>query len=467
MEAKIDEYVSEHKTTFKLLKEKHAINVDKIKIALKIVEDFIRARGLIVFGGQAIDYALRIKGSKLYPDEQIPDYDFLSKNHVTDAYDLVDILRSYGFLEARAIRAIHVQTFRVSILNTFVADCGQLLFDIPTFDYLGMKIASPNFQKIDIHSSLSLPYLSAPRDTILNRWGKDITRYNLMSEFYPIVHIPIQASKYTKTAEIKIKNYVVNGFLAYAIIRDIFEEIIGKSTIPKLTYKIGGDTITLESPTDDDIVINSTLELESLANSYKDFDIYDRCLEWIPFIFQTKNLQILMTKNKKIPFTMYKGIKICTIQYVLQWFLIHSLIDHPAIKRTPETKTIYNNYYKYTLDMMAEMEKHVLGNEKLIQLYYNLPFGLTVMVDDNDDNYDDSYILIMNSMITKFHINDTTISNMNLIANLHKFKPNFDQNLANITDNIPENYESSHAYRPELVDYSKNLIFRRNGAKLT
>ena len=44
--------------------------------ALDIVREFIVERGLILFGGTAIDYALRLKGSKIYPDEQRPDFDF-------------------------------------------------------------------------------------------------------------------------------------------------------------------------------------------------------------------------------------------------------------------------------------------------------------------------------------------------------------------------------------------------------
>ena len=66
--------------------------------ALKIVREFIVERQLILYGGQAIDYSLRLKGSGIYPEHQTPDFDFFSPRSVDDAYDLAERFNKEGFL---------------------------------------------------------------------------------------------------------------------------------------------------------------------------------------------------------------------------------------------------------------------------------------------------------------------------------------------------------------------------------
>ena len=89
------------------------------------VKEFIRETGAILYGGSAIDFALRLKGDKIYPDDMliVADLDFFSTNSVEDAYKLTDILYNMGFEEARAINAVHIGTMRVDIGdNHFIAD---------------------------------------------------------------------------------------------------------------------------------------------------------------------------------------------------------------------------------------------------------------------------------------------------------------------------------------------------------
>ena len=63
--------------------------------AIDIVKEFIIDKQLILYGGQSIDFALRLKGDYIYTDDVIPDYDFYSFNHFNDAYELGLILFNY------------------------------------------------------------------------------------------------------------------------------------------------------------------------------------------------------------------------------------------------------------------------------------------------------------------------------------------------------------------------------------
>jgi len=197
------------------------------KRAIELTKKFIADRGLICYGGTALDYASRLAGSKIYDDSKLdlPDLDFYSSDPVKDARDLADILFQNGFQQARQIKAFHVGTMRVDCgENHFVADVSYcpILSEIKTLTYESFLIVDPIYQRIDMHSSLSFPYDNAPREVIFDRWKKDTERFNIINALYPIVpenkspHIKEKTSSKT-TTEIQPTEgpYVYAGQIAY------------------------------------------------------------------------------------------------------------------------------------------------------------------------------------------------------------------------------------------------------------
>lgn len=180
--------------SYESVANKRAVMFDKQETANTIVKAFIQKRGLILYGGEAIDGALRERGGFLYEDDAVPDYDFFSANPVEDAYDLADELYAAGCEEARAIAGMHFGTMRVDAgANNFVADLSLVpenLFDaIPTITHDGARGVHPAYQRADIHRALSLPYVEAPREVIFNRLAKDIARFNLLGKYYPVTEM--------------------------------------------------------------------------------------------------------------------------------------------------------------------------------------------------------------------------------------------------------------------------------------
>ena len=113
--------------------------------AVSIIKKFIADKQLIIYGGTAVDYALRLHGDSIYPDEMldIPDLDFYSPDSVRDAYELATILYEAGYTSARAIPAMYVITMRVDIAdNHFLADISyvppEVFKTLPTREYEGM-----------------------------------------------------------------------------------------------------------------------------------------------------------------------------------------------------------------------------------------------------------------------------------------------------------------------------------------
>ena len=194
--------------------------------AIVDVKEFIIRHGLIIYGGTAIDMALRLKGDKIYPDDslKVPDLDFYSPDNVEHSYQLADILYKKGHVEAKSTVGQHTETMHVDVIdNHYVADLSyrpRAVFDrLPTLEYDGMKIIHPDFQRIDVHSSLAFPYDNPPREVVFERWKKDLERFNLLIKYYPILppaHKLVPALR-SVTIPISLRKNVLAGFAAYAI----------------------------------------------------------------------------------------------------------------------------------------------------------------------------------------------------------------------------------------------------------
>lgn len=164
---------------------------EKILSALVLVRDYIAEHKLILTGGMAIDAAMRVTGSQLYPDDEIPDYDFFSVQFHSDAYRIATMLVRHGFENVSVIRAMHTSTMRVRVNFVVVADITYLppdvLARIPTIVYKGLKYVAAHFQMIDQHLMLGHPYINAPREALFNRWKKDLERNALLAAASPLV----------------------------------------------------------------------------------------------------------------------------------------------------------------------------------------------------------------------------------------------------------------------------------------
>lgn len=163
---------------------------NEITKALKLVEKFIIEKKLVLVGGMAIDLALKLKGDRIYNDNQVPDYDFYSTDHAADAYELGSLLCKEGFENVQCISALHITTMRVRVDFETVADityCPVEVFNkIPTLNYNKLKIVHPHWQMIDQHIALSKPFENFGREVIFHRWEKDMERYDKLYSYYPI-----------------------------------------------------------------------------------------------------------------------------------------------------------------------------------------------------------------------------------------------------------------------------------------
>jgi hypothetical protein len=168
---------------------KRVVSSPNIQAMTAIVADFIKRKGLIPYGGIAINNILP-KDEQFYDEEtEIPDYDFFSPNAMDDAKELADIYHRKGFEQVEAKAGQHFGTYKVFVQFIPVADITYLpkqLFNALKKDGLrvnGILYTPPNFLRMSMYLELSRP----AGDT--GRWEKVYKRLRLLNKHYPMKNV--------------------------------------------------------------------------------------------------------------------------------------------------------------------------------------------------------------------------------------------------------------------------------------
>jgi hypothetical protein len=203
---------------------KRVVNSPEVKKMITILENFIKKKGEICYGGTAIN-ALLPKEDQFYnTDVEIPDYDFFSPRALEDAKELADLYFKEGFSEVEAKSGQHHGTYKVYVNFIPIADITQIpkeLFDalkVESVRVAGILYAPPNFLRMSMFLELSRP----AGDT--SRWEKVLKRLKLLNKHHPLTsvqcaHVDFQRKMEhsEKTDEIyeNVKNTLVNQSVVF------------------------------------------------------------------------------------------------------------------------------------------------------------------------------------------------------------------------------------------------------------
>jgi hypothetical protein len=352
--------------------------------AIELVKKFIIDNGLIIYGGLAIDYALRLRGDKIYPDDLPPDLDFFSPKNVEHAYQLADLLYTRGYKDSRAINAMHMETMRVDIGdNHFIADITyrpKEIFDkLPTLNYNGMKIIHPMIQRADVHSSLSFPYDNVPNEVIFARWSKDIKRFNLLDKHYPVKlsgdTLPTRPMKITAD----VSKYVVAGFCAYSILySDYIKSMEAAGTelpvgIIEGKFIASSNEITFDTIDQKFEIVHFDLEKCSGELSLVGSKQYETYIHVIPERLEGRadfgDITVYSTKNRLVS-TNYiktdgKTFRVVNAQYLLKHFVAMSFVH----KESPKLANTYLAHYDSLLRMISSYEAAIVSTHTTDEAY--------------------------------------------------------------------------------------------------
>lgn len=453
--------IKESSKDYELLAEKKDADDQILAKAIEIVRNFIIDRKLILYGGSAIDYALRLRGSSLYKKDARPDLDVFSPNNTEDAYDLAEILHKAGFSNISAIRAIHVQTMRVRTDYRAVADISYMpknIFDkAPFLLFNEIRVIHPDYQRMDLHLAFCFPYNDPPREDVFHRWEKDLKRINLLNNYYPITSdklngMSVQPAKIDlveiKAAiDINVEKFALHGFAAFAFLRESFTLLVTKleksdfADIPLMSAKYEKKQISYLSPK----------QYRQIVIASPDQDVAKNAVEWYRPAMDAKPPMAII-QNDKTQIHLYympnrqlaiskleKGIQIVTAQSLLHYFL------YEAHHAEPTNKQIFLQFYLWTLKIINRAielidEQKDIDKAVSVKFTNTTPFGLTTRVL-GEINANVAYL-----------IREATI------------KKDLEGVSSEIMENLPANYYPPKT-RPEKYDYSKNELFRRDGTK--
>ena len=200
-----------------------AANSSEVKKIITIVENFLKRKKLICYGGTAINNILPKQDQFYNTDVEIPDYDFFSPNALQDSKELTDDYVKEGFIEVEAKSGQHHGTFKVFVNFIPVADITFLHKDIykslktEAVRVAGILYAPPNYLRMSMYLELSRPAGD------VSRWEKVLKRLTLLNNNYPLKSrqcndIDFQRDMENKQDEDKIFHVVRDTFINQGVV---------------------------------------------------------------------------------------------------------------------------------------------------------------------------------------------------------------------------------------------------------
>ena len=185
---------------------KRIVNSPEIQEIIIIVENFIKQKGFICYGGQAINQELPEEDRFYDREVDIPDYDFFSYNALDDAKELGDIYVSKGYKEVECKSGQHHGTYKVFVNFIPIADISFIPKDLfmtlkkDSIRVSGILYAPSEFLKMGMYMELSRPAGD------LTRWEKVAKRLALLNKHYPLPHEGCDTIYFQRNIENKYKD---------------------------------------------------------------------------------------------------------------------------------------------------------------------------------------------------------------------------------------------------------------------
>jgi hypothetical protein len=193
---------------------------DNIIRAIDVVEEFLRKKHRLCYGGQAINAHLPAKYRFYDPEYSIPDYDFFTPSQNSDITALVKDLKKAGFIEISVREGMHEGTIKVYVDFVPIADMTEI--NPKLYRILSKReYRLDGISYLDANTLRMMMYLelSRPRGEV-GRWLKVYERLSLFNEFVPTKPCRIERDAFkgslTKEQTSYILDYIVDNHRIFA-----------------------------------------------------------------------------------------------------------------------------------------------------------------------------------------------------------------------------------------------------------
>ena len=202
---------------------KRVVQSDDIKKIIIILENFIKRKNLIAYGGTAINNILPKEDQFYNKEMEVPDYDCFTMNGLNDAVELADLYFKEGFTDVEAKAGQHHGTFKVYVNYMAIADLTVIpkeIFNSLKKDAIrvaGILYAPPNFLRMSMYLELSRPAGD------ISRWEKVLKRLTVLNKHYPMTslncnEVDFQREMEDKTHEDEIYENVKNTLINQGVV---------------------------------------------------------------------------------------------------------------------------------------------------------------------------------------------------------------------------------------------------------
>ena len=324
---------------------KRIVTSDDVKHIISIVEDFLKKKSLICYGGTAINNILPQEDQFYNKDVEIPDYDFFTTNALEDAKELANIYYKKGFTDVEAKSGQHHGTYKVFVNYIPVADITQTpneIYSTLKKDAIrvgGILYAPPNFLRMSMYLELSRPAGD------VSRWEKVLKRLTVLNKNYPVTDIncnsvSFQREMSNKQDEDKIYENVKNTLINQGVVffggfaNTLYSQYMPKNLQIKLQKIADFDVLSNDPETTADIVKERLKDI-----GVKDIKIVKRANvgEIIPIHYEIKiGGDTIVFIYKPIACHSYnvinihgQKVKVATIDTMLSFYLAFLYSDRP------------------------------------------------------------------------------------------------------------------------------------------
>lgn len=234
---------------------------------ISIVEDFLRKKELICYGGTAINNILPEHDQFYNKNVDLPDYDFFSKNALDNAKELADIYVKEGYEEVEAKSGMHPGTYKVFVNFVPIADITYLVDEIydsikkEAIQINGIFYTPPDYLRMSMYLELSRPKGD------VSRWEKVLKRLTLLNKYYPLEGHKCE----NQAIQRKMSNKRIDSHLLFKKLREILVNqgviFFGSMAVSVLTNTSGKQHKKINKIPDFDVL---AIEPQRIANVVRD-----------------------------------------------------------------------------------------------------------------------------------------------------------------------------------------------------
>jgi hypothetical protein len=162
--------------------------------ALQIVEQFLRKRQRVCYGGTAMNAILPPSKRFYNPELDLPDYDFFTPEMDKDIEDIVAMLRKAGFTDIYHKIGMHEGTKKILVNFTPIADITHISSQVYHV-FLKRSVVRQGIHHTDPDILRMMMYLEISRPKgMVSRWEKVYERLQLINRVFP----PAISSSHTR-----------------------------------------------------------------------------------------------------------------------------------------------------------------------------------------------------------------------------------------------------------------------------